>query len=52
LNVGVNKLGETEAETQRTGVEREWNRGEVGGPAGVGSNGETNGDAKFLEKLG
>jgi hypothetical protein len=42
---------ETEPETQRTGVEREWNRGRVGGPTAVGSNGETNGDAKVLESL-
>ena len=29
----VNKLGKTEPETQRTGVERVWNPGRVGGPS-------------------
>ena len=47
----VNKLRETEPETQRTGAETGWNRGRVGRPTAVGSNGETNGDAKFYERL-
>ena len=51
FRTGVNKLGKTEPETQRRGVEKEWNRGRVGGPTVAGSNGETDGDAKFYERL-
>jgi len=32
LRRGVDKPGQTEAETQRTDANREWNRGRVGGP--------------------
>jgi hypothetical protein len=52
LNAGVNKLEATEPETQRTGAEQGWNRGGVGGPTVVGSNVETNGDAKLFETQG
>ena len=52
MNAGVNKLAETELETQRTGAEKEWNGARVGGPTEAGSNGETNGDAKLFETLG
>jgi len=36
---------------RRERAEKEWNRGRVGGPTAVGSNGETNGDAKVFESL-
>ena len=49
--MSVNKLEETEPETQRTGAEKEWNRGGLGGPTAVGSNGEANRDGKFFETL-
>ena len=35
LRAGVNRLRETEPETQRTGAEREWNRRGLGGPTFV-----------------
>jgi|SRR5579872_2976617 len=50
FRAGVNKPRKTEPETQRTGAERAWNRGEIGGPTAVGSNGETNGDGEVLRK--
>jgi len=52
LKAGVNKLEETEPETQRTGAKKEWNRGRVGRLTVAGSNEETNGDTKFFETLG
>jgi len=51
FRAGVNQRGETETETQRTCAETGWNRGGVGEPTPVGSNGETNGDAKFCKRL-
>jgi hypothetical protein len=47
FRAGVNKCGKTEPETGRRGAEVAWNPVGLGGPTAVGSNGETNGDAKF-----
>src|ERR1035437_1595218 len=51
FRAGVNKLGKTEPETGRRGAEAAWNPVGLGGPTAVGSNGETNRDAKFFERL-
>ena len=51
FRAGVNQLGKTEPETQRRGAEVAWNPVGLGGPTVAGSNGETNGDAKFFERL-
>src|SRR5664279_2155046 len=51
FRAGVNKLGKTEPETGRRGAEVAWNPVGLGGPTAVGSNGETNRDAKFFERL-
>src|ERR1035437_4747190 len=51
FRAGVNKLGKTEPETGRRGAEVAWNPVGLGGPTAAGSNGETNGDAKFFERL-
>jgi hypothetical protein len=51
LNARVNKLRQTEPETQRTGAATAGNRGRVAGPKAAASNGETNRDGKFFETL-
>src|ERR1017187_8095147 len=51
FRAGVNKLGKTEPETGGWGAEVAWNPVGLGGPTAAGSNGETNGDAKFFERL-